>query len=65
MLPQPMTPRQIEMLTLAGGSSASYMNALRNDVCGSAGGVTTLRAVNAPYSYNPSDVGRQLAGPNK
>ena len=52
VLLQPMTPRQIAMLTSAGSSGASRVEGPEHNVCGSAGGVTTLRAIDAPYSYN-------------
>lgn len=47
-----MTPRQIEMLTAAAGNGASHLGRSKYDVSGSAGGVTTLRAIDAPYPYN-------------
>ena len=60
VLLQPMTPRQINMLASAtnngSGGGSNGEEALGGDACGSAGNVTTIRAIDEPQNFNPRRV---------
>jgi hypothetical protein len=59
---QGMTPRQIAMLAAAGGAGKQEAGAAEaeGDVCGSAGSMTTVRAIDAPYTYSSRQRRRAL-----
>ena len=49
--PQAMTPRQIQMLATH-QQGPQKQDSFTDDVCGSAGNRTTVRAIESPYTYN-------------
>ena len=57
---QGMTPRQISMLAQAGGAEKQASPQGDEDVCGSAGNMTTVRAIDAPYMYSSRTRRREL-----